>query len=95
MPEYIRKDAVLWITAELGAWETQNRVRELPAEDVQPAPQWISVHDSIPSDNKPYAVVTKNNGLGVSRLMGRNKLEWTLFGEPVLYWMPLPEPPKE
>ena len=68
---------------------------EIPAEDVQPAPQWISVHDSIPSDNKPYAVVTKNNGLGVSRLMGRNKLEWTLFGEPVLYWMPLPEPPKE
>lgn len=57
--------------------------------------KWISVHDSLPSDNKPYAVVTKNNGLGVSRLMGRNKLEWTLFGEPVLYWLPLPEPPKD
>jgi hypothetical protein len=27
--------------------------------------------------------------------MGRNKIEWTLFGEPVLYWMPLPEPPKD
>lgn len=70
-------------------------IDDMPAVDVQPAPQWISVHDSIPSDNKPYAVVTKNNGLGVSRLMGRNKLEWTLFGEPVLYWMPLPEPPKD
>lgn len=36
MAEYISKEAVINITAETGAWETQNRVRELPAADVQP-----------------------------------------------------------
>lgn len=36
MIEYISKQDVINITAETGAWETQNRVRELPAADVQP-----------------------------------------------------------
>ncbi len=70
-------------------------IRTIKAADVQPVNQWISVDDSLPPDNMPCVVVTKNNGLGVSRLMGRNKLEWTLFGKPVLYWMPVPEPPKD
>lgn len=30
MAEYIEKETVINITAETGAWETQNRVRELP-----------------------------------------------------------------
>lgn len=34
--EYISREAVINITAETGAWETQNRVRELPAADLQP-----------------------------------------------------------
>lgn len=29
--DFIRRKDVLWITKETGAWETQNRVRELPA----------------------------------------------------------------
>ena len=70
-------------------------VETLPSADVQSVDRWISVDDSLPPDNIPCVVVTKNNGLGVSRLMGRNKLEWTLFGKPVLYWMPVPEPPKD
>lgn len=36
MTEYISREAVINITAETGAWETQNRVRELSAADVQP-----------------------------------------------------------
>ena len=36
MDEYISREAVINITAETGAWETQNRVRELPAADVKP-----------------------------------------------------------
>ena len=36
MDEYISREEVINITAETGAWETQNRVRELPAADVQP-----------------------------------------------------------
>lgn len=36
MADYISREAVINITTETGAWETQNRVRELPAADVQP-----------------------------------------------------------
>lgn len=74
--------------------DLQHEVNLIKATDVQPVSHWISVKDRLPEDTEPCAVVTENNGLGVSRLMGRNELEWTLFGEPVLYWMPLPEPPK-
>lgn len=44
MDEYISREEVINITAETGAWETQNRVRELPAADVQPVKhgRWIS-----------------------------------------------------
>ena len=35
MAEYISKQDVINITCETGAWETQNRVRELPTTDVQ------------------------------------------------------------
>ena len=71
------------------------RLSKLEAANGQPTNQWTSVNDSLPSDNKPCIVMTEKNGLGVSRLMGRNRNEWTLFGEPVLYWLPMPEPPKE
>lgn len=37
----IRRKDVLWITQETGAWETQNRVRELPAVAVVP----LEYHD--------------------------------------------------
>lgn len=35
MDEYISREEVINITTETGAWETQNRVRELPSADVQ------------------------------------------------------------
>lgn len=46
MNDYISREAVINITAETGAWETQNRVRELPAADVQPIKhgRWESEH---------------------------------------------------
>lgn len=34
--DLIRRKDVLWITKETGAWETQSRVRELPAVDAAP-----------------------------------------------------------
>lgn len=45
MDEYISREEVINITAETGAWETQNRVRKLPAADVQPVKhgRWIKV----------------------------------------------------
>lgn len=47
MNDYISREAVINITAETGAWETQNRVRELPAADVQPIKhgRWIITDD--------------------------------------------------
>ena len=47
MAEYIEREAVINITAETGAWETQNRVRELPAADVQPVKRgfWRKTND--------------------------------------------------
>lgn len=52
MDEYISREAVINITAETGAWETQNRVRELPAADVQPVKhgRWISTMETIESE---------------------------------------------
>lgn len=48
MDEYISREAVINITAETGAWETQNRVRELPAADVQPVKyeRWVD-HEKL------------------------------------------------
>lgn len=68
---------------------------DLPTADVQPVKQWISVNARLPENAKPCAVVTEENGIGVSRYMGINHIDWTLFGKRVLYWMPLPEPPKD
>ena len=39
--DLIRRKDVLWITKETGAWETQNRVRELPAVAAVP----LEYHD--------------------------------------------------
>ncbi len=69
-------------------------IKDIKTADVQPV-KWVSVKDRLPENTKPCAVVTEDNGLGVSRYMGRNRFEWTLFGERVLYWMPLPETPKD
>ena len=99
MDEYIRKEDVLDIASQyctdVDSREMLDEIEALPAADLQPVSHWISVEDRLPEDKEPCAVVTENNGLGVSRLMGRNESEWTLFGEPVLYWMALPEPPKD
>ena len=46
MDEYISREDVINITAETGAWETQNRVRELPAADVQPVKHGYWYHNT-------------------------------------------------
>lgn len=44
MDDYISREAVINITAETGAWETQNRIRELPSADVIPVKhgRWLA-----------------------------------------------------
>lgn len=53
--EYISRDTVINITVETGAWETQNRVRELPAEDVQPVVHayWIELPKALNPNENP------------------------------------------
>ena len=51
MDEYISREAVINITAETGALETQNRVRELPAADVQPI---VYAHKTISVGRRSY-----------------------------------------
>ncbi len=43
MNDYVSREEVIHITIETGAWETQNRVRELKSANVQPARQgkWV------------------------------------------------------
>ena len=36
MNDYVSREEVIHITTETGAWETQNRVRELKSADVRP-----------------------------------------------------------
>jgi hypothetical protein len=48
--DLVERDAVLWITAETGALETQARVRELHAVD-----GWISTDDRLPEVQNRYA----------------------------------------
>jgi rubredoxin len=66
MNEYISREAVINITAETGAWETQNRVRELPAADVQPIKhgRWVvDEHGYLRCDN--CGEVCLRNDIGI------------------------------
>ena len=106
MDKYISREAVINITAETGAWETQNRVRELPTEDVQPVNQWISVKDRLPESEKEVLVwyrytwgtESTSYGFGINVRYSNTK-QWRdgclLKGVEVLYWQPLPEPPQD
>lgn len=62
MDDYISREAVINITAETGAWETQNRVRELPAADVQPVKQWYSVEENQPDSVGDDVLVVDSYG---------------------------------
>ena len=73
---------------------------EIPAEEVQPAPQWISVEERLPNHYEEVLVVSKLKNIvyfawydaDISMFMGHGHM-WTT--REVTHWMPLPEPPKE
>ena len=97
MAEYISKEDVINITAETGAWETQNRVRELPTADVQPVNQWISVKDRFPDEDGWY-LVCKHNRVRVAEWCKDcwyNESDLPIDDCAITYWQPLPEQPKD
>lgn len=85
-------------------------VDDMPAADVYPVNQWISVKDRLPEDNKPVlCFVIDTTGEGRTYVIGscEHSEFWFLkigdnkrFSFPymqikVTHWQPLPEPPKE
>ena len=76
----------------------------IPAADVQPVNQWISVDDKLPDTVDDCLVwYSCDTAFGKSKSVGISfcsRCDWYkkhLNGDNivVLYWMPLPEPPKD
>ena len=85
----------------------QNAMEDMQIQrDVQPVPQWISVKDRLPESEKEVLVWYRyiwgdgstSYGFGISWWYSNAK-QWRdgclLKGVEVLYWQPLPEPPKD
>ena len=86
--------------------ELLDYILDMPVADVQPVDRWISVEDKLPEPEKEVLVwyrYTWGAGFtsyrfGISRWYSNIK-RWYEGCLPkdieVLYWQPLPEPPKE
>lgn len=84
----------------------KSKITELPVADVQPVPQWISVKDRLPESEKEVLVwyrytwgaAPTSYGFGIN-VWHFNIKQWRegclLKGVEVLYWQPLPSPPKD
>lgn len=96
----VSREAVLEITAETGALETQARVKTLPS--VTPKPRWIPVSERLPKSHGVYnvtrlideAYITDScfyDGQGTwyddTRINHDRK-----YLDDVIAWIPLPEP---
>lgn len=107
MADLIYRDAVIWITAETGALETQRRVKELPAVN-----RWIPCNERLPENRcgviftvdrghpfvcVGYRINTEREGLKLQRWF--DKLSGLNFSDyDVKAWMPIPdayEPPEK
>ena len=97
--DLIERDAVIWITAETGALETQRRVKELPAVN-----RWISVEDALPEENEYVLALVKRAHKSRVILSVLINGAWKIgvndcsdgfnaVGK-ITYWMPVPEPPE-
>lgn len=89
--DLIERDAVIWITVETGALETQRRVKELPAVN-----RWIPCSERLP---EVYEKVLTYNDEGIIhdnfRLNLRDgSVEWSQ-GWGITHWQPRPELPKK
>lgn len=89
---------------EYASHDVPNVLRNIPSADVQPVNQWISVDDKLPDTVDDclvwYSCDTafgKSKSVGISFCSRDDWYKQHLNGDNivVLYWMPLPEPPKD
>lgn len=57
-------------------------------------PEWINRNDRLPEKNGLYLCLTRVNGQNCYQICLWHDKAWR-WGNYVLYWMPLPEPPEE
>lgn len=69
-------------------------IRTLKAADVQPVNQWISVKDRLPNEDDCYLVVIESEICVSIDIAEYSENRWHKHDK-VLYWQPLPEPPKD
>jgi hypothetical protein len=70
---------------------------DIPAADVQPINQWISVKDRLPDEDGWY-LVCKHNRVRVAEWCKDcwyNESDLPIDDCTITYWKPLPEPPKD
>lgn len=108
MDEYIRREDIirqLCLTTGCSYYgEVVRTIIGFPAADVQPVERWISVNDRLPDANYDCFVwYSCDTAFGKCKSWGIahcSRCDWDtkhLDGDniEVLYWMPLPEPPKD
>jgi hypothetical protein len=114
MDEYIRKDKAIDVFIEgdgddeftegynFAVNEYREKIRAIPAADVQPVNQWISVKDRLPDENQKCLVYRDINadlkittGIWHSDMKEFYGLRHGTRLEDTIAWQPLPEPPKE
>ena len=93
-----KADAYKVVASEYQKWYTQGLLRGTYADS-----KWISVKERLPEVDGKYLVFVQHEGRGTV-LIGHLILKkfWSVhdvygdsMGDCVLYWMPLPELPKE
>lgn len=110
MAEYLsRDDTYECLATAFGDRMAEDIIKLIPIADVQPVNQWISVDDRLPKTGESvlvYIAINKNlKGFGECEPEIRigwldNGGKWALqfssmnYSE-VLYWQPLPKPPKD
>lgn len=89
---------------EYASHDVPNVLRNMKVADVQPVDRWISVDDKLPDTVDDclvwYSCDTafgKSKSVGISFCSRDDWYKQHLNGDNivVLYWMPLPEPPKD
>ena len=82
---------------EYASHDVPNVLRNIPAADVQPVPQWISVKDRLPDEDGWY-LVCKHNRVRVAEWCKDcwyNESDLPIDDCAITYWQPLPEPPQD